>query len=87
MDHISAEIEREMTPAVRAFFEAQRRAWQKRVDELESRVAELERELKKFRKFQRPEPPAAGELAGANVVGTPEASTKLASKTKKKRGG
>ena len=76
-----------MTPAVRAFFKAQRRQWQGRVDELEARVAQLERELKKSEKCQRPEPPAAGGLAGANVVGTPEASTKLASKTKKKRGG
>jgi len=57
------------------------------VDELVARVAQLERELMKSQKCQRPEPPAAGELAGANAVGTPEASTKPASKTKKKRGG
>ncbi len=84
---IPAEIEREMTPAVRAFFEAQRRAWQKRVDELEARVAQLERELKKLWKFQRPEPPSAEESTGANAVGTPEVLPKLTSKTKRKRGG
>ena len=84
-DHIPVEIEREMTPAVRAFFEAQRRQWQRRVEELESRVAELERELKKSQKFQRPEPPSAGDLSSASGAGVPEVWPKPTAK--KKRGG
>ena len=50
-ENLPAEIEREMTPAVRAFFLAQRRQWHRRVEELEARVAQLERELKKSQKF------------------------------------
>lgn len=61
------EIEREMTPAVRAFFVAQRLAWQTRVDELESRVTRLERELKKHEKFRRPDKPEPAEASGPDV--------------------
>ena len=74
-----------MTPAVRAFFEAQRRQWQRRVEELEARVSELERELKKTQKFQRPEPPSARDLSSASGAGVPEVLPQPTSK--KKRGG
>ena len=73
-----------MTPAVRAFFVAQRQAWQKRVEELELRVAQLERELKKHDRFRRPDPPSATvvesvEPGSPNVIPQPTA--------KRKRGG
>ena len=84
-DHIPAEIEREMTPAVRAFFEAQRRAWQRRVEELEARVSELERELKTLRKFQRPEPPSAETAIEPIEPARPSDITPSTAK-KKKRG-
>ena len=69
-DHIPAEVEREMTPAVRAFFKAQRRAWQKRVEELEARVVQLERELKKHDRFRRPDPPSTAVVESA-LPGSP----------------
>lgn len=72
------EIEREMTPGVRAFFEAQRLAWQKRIDELESRVAQLERELRRHEKFRRPNKPEPSATSEPSTL--PPPSTK-------KRGG
>ena len=86
-ENLPAEIEREMTPAVRAFFEAQRRQWQRRVEELEARVAQLERELKTHDRFRRPDPPAdiaetvvePGALGSAGDIPQPT--------SKKKRGG
>ena len=83
-DHIPAEVEREMTPAVRAFFETQRRAWQKRVDELEARVAQLERELKKHDRFRRPDPPSATVVESVEPGSPPDIPQPT---SKKKRGG
>ena len=73
-----------MTPAVRAFFEAQRQAWQKRVEELEARVAQLERELKKHDHFRRPEPPSSAVVESVEP-GSPSGIPQPTSK--KKRGG
>ena len=60
---IPPELEREMTPAVRAFIEAlraewalERRAMQGVIDDLTAKVDRLERELGKRDKFQREEP-------------------------------
>jgi transposase len=62
---IPPELEREMTPAVRAFIEAlraewaaERRAMQATIDELTAKVDRLERELGKRDKFQRGETPS-----------------------------
>ena len=84
---IPPEVDREMTPAVRAFFQAQRAQWdeerrvmQGRIDELEAKVDRLERQLKLQNKFGHVDP-------AAGVVPTPPPPPRQKSATKKKRGG
>lgn len=75
---IPPEIEREMTPAVRAFFESLRLSWEaerqalfSRIEELEDKVGVLQQELKKHERFRRPPkaPDAAGGAADADPHG------------------
>jgi transposase len=83
---IPPEIEREMTPAVRAYIEAmraewaaERRAMQAKIDELTAKVDRLERELGKRSKFQREDP----QSDSTNDPPSPS----LRNTTSKKRGG
>jgi hypothetical protein len=84
---IPPEIDRELTPAVRAFLQAQRRQWeeergvmQRRIEELEGKVASLERQIKLPSKFGHADPAQSVEPP------TPPTPTPR-QKSKKKRGG
>eukprot|EP00456_Euglypha_rotunda_P010073 TRINITY_DN1243_c0_g1_i1.p2 TRINITY_DN1243_c0_g1~~TRINITY_DN1243_c0_g1_i1.p2 ORF type:complete len:333 (+),score=57.89 TRINITY_DN1243_c0_g1_i1:596-1594(+) len=85
---IPPEIEREMTPAVRAFFEAFRLSWEaerkalfSRIEELEGKVDALQQELKKHERFRHP-PKSPEDAAGADPKG--ESTQK---QPKRRRGG
>lgn len=86
---IPPEVDRELTPVVRAFLQAQRRQWeeeravmQARIDELEAKVAKLEWQIKLQSKFGHVDPASSVEPA---LTTPPQASQKSAKK--KKRGG
>jgi hypothetical protein len=83
---IPPEIDRELTPAVRAFLQAQRRQWeeergvmQRRIEELEAKVTGLERQIKLQSKF--------GHVDPAQSVEPPTPPTLRQKSVKKKRGG
>jgi transposase len=81
---IPAEIEREMTPAVRDFFERMSVFWQARLKEYEARIEELEREVKQLRgpHNQKPGKPAPKSDGGATASKAPSADP-----PKRRRGG
>lgn len=81
---IPREIEREMTPAVRDFFERMAAFWQTRVSECEARIAELEREVKQLR---GPHDPKPGKLAPKSDVAPAESKGAGANPPKRRRGG
>lgn len=77
---IPPEIEREMTPAVRAFFEAMRQSWEAerkgllaRIEELEQKVDGLQQELKKDKRFRHP--PKSSDTAAAPASSGPPAES------------
>lgn len=70
---IPPEIEREMKPAVREFFERMSAFWQARLNECEARIAELEREVKQLRgpHDQNPGKPAPKSDTGSAASQSP----------------
>ena len=81
---IPPEIDREMTPAVRDFFERMTAFWQARVTECEARIAELEREVKQLRgPHQKPMKPAPKSDTGSLASKAPGA----VDAPKRRRGG
>jgi transposase len=80
---IPPEIEREMTPAVRDFFERMSAFWQARLNECEARIAELEREVKQLRSPHDPKP---GKPAPKSDAGTVSKNSS-ADPPKRRRGG
>ena len=82
---IPPEIEREMTPAVRDFFERMTAFWQARLNECEARIEELEREVKQLRSphDQKPVKPAPNLDTGSAASNAPGA----VDPPKRRRGG
>ena len=91
------ELEREMTPAVRAFFEGMRLQWEQergtllaRISELEDKVDRLEKELKKHERFRHP--PKSTEKSSPDSQSTDQANQTTpdpvgVEKPKRRRGG
>ena len=90
---IPPEVEREMTPAVRAFVVSLMQQLQRRDEERDARIAELERQLKQARKFQHTATNEAevqkseATPTAESVSTSPEVGQAAGERPKRKRGG